>query len=174
MIFICIKNKIIQLRNEGKSYRQIEKILGCSKGLISYHCGNGQKEKYKERKRHHSKTLNGILKRKKDNYCCINGNRKSPGKRVECSFSSEEFKNKLEENPICYLTGRKIDLLQPKTYQCNHIVPVSKGGLSELSNLGLACKDANYAKGNLSLSEFIQLCKEVLENHGFLVKRKID
>jgi transposase len=39
------KDKIFQLRSEGKSYSQIQKILGCSKGTISYHLGEGQKEK---------------------------------------------------------------------------------------------------------------------------------
>lgn len=37
--------KIIELRAQGKSYRAIEKILGCSRGLISYHCGDKQKQK---------------------------------------------------------------------------------------------------------------------------------
>jgi len=44
-----MKEKILELRNEGKSYREIQKILGCSKSTISYHCGNGQKEKTKNR-----------------------------------------------------------------------------------------------------------------------------
>jgi DNA-binding CsgD family transcriptional regulator len=35
-----IKNEIIQLRNEGKSYREIQKILNCSRGTINYHCKN--------------------------------------------------------------------------------------------------------------------------------------
>lgn len=43
------KNQIIQLHSEGKSYRQIEEILGCSKGTIAYHLGPGQKDKTKQR-----------------------------------------------------------------------------------------------------------------------------
>ena len=39
------KEDILKLRSEGKSYRQIEKELGCSKSLISYHCGNGNEKK---------------------------------------------------------------------------------------------------------------------------------
>ena len=30
--------KIIKLRKEGKTYRQIQKELGCAKSTISYHC----------------------------------------------------------------------------------------------------------------------------------------
>jgi len=36
---------IMRLRAEGKTYDEIKKILGCSKGTISYHLGMGQKEK---------------------------------------------------------------------------------------------------------------------------------
>jgi transposase len=43
------KNKIIQLYKEGKSYREIQGILGCSKGTIAYHLGPGQKDKTRER-----------------------------------------------------------------------------------------------------------------------------
>jgi DNA-binding CsgD family transcriptional regulator len=33
-----LKNKIIELRENGKSYNEISDILNCSKGVISYHC----------------------------------------------------------------------------------------------------------------------------------------
>ena len=33
-----MKEKIIRLRKEGKSYRDIENELGCSRATISYHC----------------------------------------------------------------------------------------------------------------------------------------
>ena len=33
-----MKNEIIKLRNEGKTYNQISKITGLSKSTISYHC----------------------------------------------------------------------------------------------------------------------------------------
>lgn len=33
-----LKNKIIVLRSEGKSYNEIKDELGCSKATISYHC----------------------------------------------------------------------------------------------------------------------------------------
>lgn len=45
------KNEIIRLGKEGKSYREIQKILGCSKGTIAYHLGMGQKEKSLVRQR---------------------------------------------------------------------------------------------------------------------------
>jgi len=38
------KENILKLRAEGKTYTEIQKILGCSKGTISYHLGDGQKQ----------------------------------------------------------------------------------------------------------------------------------
>lgn len=38
------KEDIFRLRDEGKSYREIEKILGCSRGTISYYLGNNNKK----------------------------------------------------------------------------------------------------------------------------------
>ena len=40
-----MKEKILELFEQGKSYSEIQSILGCSKGTISYHVGVGQKEK---------------------------------------------------------------------------------------------------------------------------------
>ena len=45
-----MKDEILRLRAEGKSYNEIVAILGCSKGTVSYHCGEGQVEKTKARK----------------------------------------------------------------------------------------------------------------------------
>jgi Zn finger protein HypA/HybF involved in hydrogenase expression len=35
-----MKEKILKLRRDGKTYNEIKKELGCSKGTISYHCKN--------------------------------------------------------------------------------------------------------------------------------------
>ena len=43
-----MKEQILQLREQGKTYDEIKEQLGCSKGTIAYHCGEGQKEKTKE------------------------------------------------------------------------------------------------------------------------------
>jgi transposase len=33
-----LKNKVLTLRAEGKSYRAIQKELNCSRGTVNYHC----------------------------------------------------------------------------------------------------------------------------------------
>lgn len=43
------KDNILTLHAQGKSYRQIQEILGCSKGTIAYHLGKGQREKTRAR-----------------------------------------------------------------------------------------------------------------------------
>jgi len=64
------KDNILKLYAEGKSYREIQKILGCSKGTIAYHVGKGQREKTNARTTR-SRTLakRKIWKIKEDSGC---------------------------------------------------------------------------------------------------------
>jgi hypothetical protein len=163
------KDNILKLRNKGKSYKQIQQEIGCSLGTISYHCGDGQKLKSLKRQRTRSSSLLAILKRKKDNFSFVSGNRRSAGKRKSMDFSASQFYDKLVGNPVCYLTGRPIDLLSPKTYNCDHIIPVSKGGGCTFNNLGLACRNANMSKSDMTEDEYVQLCKEVLILRGYKI-----
>lgn len=56
-----IKEQILFLRSQGKTYLQIKEELNCSPGTISYHCSKDGKEKAKNRSKLRS------LKRKKCN-----------------------------------------------------------------------------------------------------------
>ena len=44
-----MKEQIIKLRQEGKTYRNIQQEVGCSLSTIAYYCGENQKEKSKNR-----------------------------------------------------------------------------------------------------------------------------
>ena len=77
--------------------------------------------------------------------------------------------DKFGENPSCYLSGAPIDLGHPETYHFDHITPRSRGGDNSLGNLGLASKQANMSKSDLSLEEYLLLCQRVLETHGYSV-----
>lgn len=81
------------------------------------------------------------------------------------TFKVKDLLAKIGDNPSCYLTGRKIDLLDGKSYHLDHIVPKNKGGSNTIDNCNIACKDANQAKGNLLYSEFLLLCEEVLSHN---------
>ena len=50
-----MKDQILKLRQEGKTYNEIKSILGCSKGTISYYLGKNQKEKTDERRKRRRK-----------------------------------------------------------------------------------------------------------------------
>ena len=44
---MILKDEILKLRAEGKSYRQIEKILSCSRANIHYHCSDPTEKRRK-------------------------------------------------------------------------------------------------------------------------------
>ena len=73
-----IGDKVIVLRQQGKSYREIAEELGISKGTVAYHLGEGQKEKSFER---HRKQSEGI-QRKVLSFLYIKRNKNSEIKPV--------------------------------------------------------------------------------------------
>ena len=73
-----IGDKIIILRQQGKSYREIKEKLGISKGTVAYHLGEGQKLKSFER---HKKQSEGI-QRKVLSFLYIKRNKNSEIKPV--------------------------------------------------------------------------------------------
>lgn len=46
-----MKEEILKLRKQGKTYNEIIKITGAAKSTVSYHCGPSQKEKSTNRTR---------------------------------------------------------------------------------------------------------------------------
>lgn len=184
--------KILELHRKGLSYREIETKLGCSKGLISYHCGQGQKEKFmvKQRKERRSNVLKSKiikflevhkrLRKKNDSdkrliekilQNKIRGfslTERKKGRYTKCKtmFKVKDFLKKIGSNPVCYLTGRPINLEEGRSYHLDHILPRSRGGDNSLDNCGLASRSANQAKADLTLEEFVQLCKEVVERQS--------
>ncbi len=174
------KDIILKLRQEGKTYDEIQVITGASKGTIAYHCGDGQREKTRtrSRKRRESpivKKADAFQDRKasKSLENRIDGfqrERKGNGQRTQ-TFDWKDVIKRHGVQTTCYLTGRPLDLNDGRAYQFDHIIPVSKGGSDTLDNLGVTSTQANKAKSDMTVDEFIQLCKEVLMHNGYSVTK---
>lgn len=178
------KDQILKLRSEGKSYRQIQSILSCSKGTISFHLGQGQKERSSLRGKINKKNEHPYLKKlthffddrpKSKNRIPNSSAKRKIRFKIEKffrvknmpkynppTFSVKEIIEKFGEKPICYLTGRSIDIYDTKSYHFDHIVPVSRGGENTLDNLGVCIRQANLAKHDMLPEELINLCKEII------------
>lgn len=176
------KDKILKLRSQGFSFKKIADTIGCSTSTVSYHCGDGSekrrvKEQNKNRKPICKKVSAFKLRCSKSNHDAIRKKlktfkRKIPGYRynkshaivnnISKNYTCKDVLKKIGDNPICYLTGQPIDINKPETYHLDHIIPTSKGGTNDLSNLGICLKEANLAKGELSIKELHNLCEKIL------------
>lgn len=172
-----MKEEILKLREEGKSYSEIQNILGCSKSTISYYCGSEQKTKAygRVKNRRQDKLLEKV-----ERYKNRNGNlkfrdfqRRTDDNKLmsqqEKNFSIKEAKEWIGKNPTCYLTGEPIDLNDSQSYHLDHIVPVTKGGKNTLKNMGLLKSDINKMKSDLTVEELLDNCVKILRHNGFSV-----
>lgn len=157
-----MKEQILKLRKEGKTYTEIQDILECSRGTISYHCGKGQKEKTKKRTNKYRRSSKSIIYRKIDLF--LNRNKENKLKYSKRGSLHVLMYQKIIENPFCYLTGRELNLEDSKSYSLDHILPFSRGGLNTVDNMGLTCTDANISKTYLTLEEYVNLCDEVVRH----------
>lgn len=176
-----MKENILKLRSEGKSYNEIAAELGCSKSTVSYYCGSGQREKTTARTRDKRKAT--VISQRTENFQydrrvkdkAEDFQRKrlshKLGKR-KMTFTWKDVIEKFGWETACYLTGRKIDLKEPRSYHFDHVVPYSKGGSGLIDNLGIACRDANVAKSDLSVAELLELCKDILTHNGYMVTKE--
>lgn len=73
-----IKNLILELRKQNKSYREIQKQLGCSKGTISYHLGEGQKDRTKSNTKKQREKVRTYVQNLKEETPCKDCNMKYP------------------------------------------------------------------------------------------------
>jgi hypothetical protein len=186
-----MKDEILQLRSIGFTYKQIKNKLGCSLSTISYHLGTNQKEMSKKRQYRYRScqhpyymkmlkfcqesclpkgrkarcTIEKLIFYKIRFFCTSKiGSRAMARKYEKPTFTAQDVINKFGEKPICYLTGKEIDIYNPRSYVFDHIHPASRGGKNTLENLGICTKQANASKTDMTYDEFIDFCKLVIEN----------
>jgi len=163
---MTLRDQILKLKSNGKNYNQISDELHCSKGTISYHCNAKVKSKtYARRKQWKSRNT---LAYKLHNFKYLNSRKK---KLYETGTNDprltiEQLKEKIGENPRCYLTGIPINLNNSNEYSLDHIIPLSKGGKNTLDNCGLTSMIANQLKNDSTLSELYGICEMILKNRG--------
>jgi len=179
------KKDILRLRKKGLSYRAIAKKLGCSTSIISYHCGKNQKEKFRVRlqgrswKHKLTKKITSFKSRcTAEEYRTFRnkvktfkrkiprGGRPTPTSsrvnNISKQFHAKDVINKVGKDPVCYLTGRKLNIKDTSSYTFDHRVPTVKGGTNDLENLEICSTEANHAKAGLLLEDFYSLCEEIL------------
>lgn len=169
-----MKDRILELKEQGKTYREIQQELGCSLSTISYYCGNNQKEKTRLRVSNLRKSPKYVAKYKADTFIGRKRNNKLPFNKeyIKRDLNHKQIVDKILESKVCYLSGRKIDLSDGNSYHLDHIDPYCVSENSSVDNMGVACTDANMSKSYLSLEEYIKLCKDVLEHNGYKVYKK--
>ena len=96
--------------------------------------------------------------------------RKHQGDKIVKMFKNSELKQKLLDDPHCYLTGDKIDLMDSSAYSLDHKTPKSRGGDSSIDNCGLATFMANQMKSNQTVEELLENCMKIILHN----KDKID
>lgn len=181
-----LSEDIMQLRNLGKSYNEISRELECSKSLVSYHCGDGQKQKSSNRRPRNRVGVvlaQKVYRFKTPKECTervdstassaerlrmkiLNFHKDRSKKRMKPEFTFQDVRNKYGDQPSCYLTGDSLDITDPSSFELDHIHPRSKGGDNSLDNLGLCSKESNRAKHDMDLEDFLDLCEKILKHHG--------
>lgn len=101
---------------------------------------------------------------------------KEIAKQLNCNVSTVAYycspnsKNlSFERNKVSYSWRVKLRKQIKDNYNLDHKIPVSKGGTNDISNLGITCPEANSSKSDLTVDEYISLCKEILLNFGYKI-----
>lgn len=63
-----------------------------------------------------------------------------------------------------FLKGMAEKKLDYKTWELDHVKPISKDGSNVPENVVASCKRCNRMKSNMQIIEFIHKCKMIAEN----------
>lgn len=122
-----MKEQILKLRKEGKTYKEIVEELNCAKSTVSYHCGKGQKEKQQLR--------NSIYTRDK----CSCGEYKSKVS-IRCADCTNKYRSKkMLKNTI----GSYININNPGVNKFTNVRKHARKTLEE-SGIIKSCKICSF------------------------------
>jgi predicted transcriptional regulator len=165
------KPQILKLRSEGYTYKEIAEKVGCANSTVTYYLSGTVRKNAKKRTIKNRKAVDALtaaIQQKLYNFNC--DNKSSVTKKCHpTQISVKELRKMLVDSPVCYLTGKHLDLLDKSTWSLDHVIPRSKGGTNSKENMRLVCSSANRCKHDLHLEDFLALCKTVLENFGYKV-----
>ncbi len=155
------QNKVNALIKQGKTRNEVAAILGITICQVDY-----------------NRMSNARRITRAEYHDCVNRNYKAHPyfhlkrkvwafQQVELkeSFTYQDVLDKFGMEPVCYLTGRKIDYNRPETYQLDHVIPRKLKGGNTLDNLELICPWANQMKRHYPLADFLQICREIAAKH---------
>ena len=165
------KYKVRLLLSQGLTKKEVAKLMNTTYSTIYYHAIDKAakkhfkvKQKYRNDQRPLIHKIDAFHKQHKS-LGAANGN--------GYNFTVNQLEEKIgKNNPLCYLSGRPIDLTDSSSYQLDHMQPRSRGGENTLENCGAACAEANKSKSAMTGDEYLILCKDVLEYNGYYVTLK--
>ncbi len=160
------KQKFQELRAKGHTYDQIALETGYNKSAIAYYLNDTTKDKVllRTKKIRNKEAIEKVNKYNLPRLLVARiSNFKIAGKKKnENLFTMNQFYEKFGRYTKCHLTGDNIDLFDSDSHHFDHILPITRGGNNSLENLGITTPQANSAKSNLTVDEFYQLCKKVV------------
>lgn len=182
------QKKMLELRKQGLSFKEIAEELNCTKSTVSYFFREVQRNKTREREKQYEYWVQRLIKnisffKSRESYYWKKSITKDWKMKLRSAtnkfikrngymskFGYKDALAKYNNNTIinCYLTGDEIDLTKDD-YALDHVIPIAQGGSCELDNLGITTPIANASKSSMTEEEYIDLCKKVLIHHGYTV-----
>lgn len=92
----------------------------------------------------------------KSEYCSEKCERRFYTKQVRANYAGRKWhKNRLfQQSNICGICNQPITNMKEATI--DHIIPLSKGGIDDITNMQLAHSDCNQLKGNLMPGDIVE------------------
>lgn len=82
--------------------------------------------------------------------------------RYSANFTMDEVRSIGDPGGLCWLCGQQLDIVAS---ELDHVIPISRGGVTRPENLRWAHRGCNRAKHDMDLMEFLSLIQTILDKH---------